>query len=93
MLWRVQQGRRLLCFRPTTHVLDEPVVSQALATAQEGKAVTAGLLWGVLSHTHFPQPSGLQPWTGAGSPSGTVDLCTHKPGEIWQTPCKRKTEA
>lgn len=31
-------------------MLDKPVVSQALATVQEGKGVMAGLFWGV-SHT------------------------------------------
>lgn len=39
-------GRRLLCFRPTTHLLGKPMVSQALAIAQEEKAVMAGLFWG-----------------------------------------------
>lgn len=74
-------------------VLEEPVVSQALAPVQEGKAITAGLAWGVLSHTRFPQLSGLQPRGGTRSPSGIVDLCTRVPGENWHAPCKWKAEA
>lgn len=71
-LWKVEQERRLLFFRPATLMQDRPVVSQALATIQEGKAAMAALFWRVLSRTCFPQVSGLQQCVRTKSPSGTV---------------------
>lgn len=93
LLWGAEKGRRSLCFRPTTHLLGKPMISQALAAVQEGKAVMAGLFWGVLSRTSFPQLSGLQPCAAPRSPLGIVDLCTCKTGENGHTPCRWKTEA
>lgn len=43
-LWKVEQERRLLFFRPAALMQDRPVVSQAPATIQEGKAAMAGFI-------------------------------------------------
>lgn len=71
-LWKVEQERRLLFFRPAALMQDRPVVSQAPATIQEGKAAMAGLFWWMLSQTRFPQVSGLQQCVKTKSPSGIV---------------------
>lgn len=81
-------GRRSLCFRPTTHLLGKPMVSQALAIAQEEKAVMAGLFWGGCCPAH-PSLScqGCSHARGQG-PLWAQWIYAHVKRENWHTPHK-----